>query len=118
MDFQIKKRSVAGSVDAILADESVRAVYSAFGDGMMSCFGMDIRNIRSIHCAKTLRQVQSFTKEYGDDAVDIVNRIYGKHHGMCQNRPVGANLFSQGKRWFVNDVLAEVYLERKLEADW
>ena len=115
MDFIIKDKAVAGSKDAILRNEDVRSVFSAFGDGCLEHYGMDIREKKSIYSAQVLRQVQSFVSEFGvDDALSVIGAMFSASRlGMDNGKPIGASIFSKSHRWLANQLLTEAYNREK-----
>ena len=108
MDFDVK-RGAAGSSGAILSDSSVRRVYGHFGDKCLETYQMDIREKRTFMSAQTLRQVQSFVRDYGeDDAIGIIDVMFGfGHEGMHRGRPIGTSIFSKSFRWMADEFLIE-----------
>lgn len=108
MDFNVKPGG-AGSSGAILSDSSVRRVYGRFGDKCLSVYHMDIREKRTFMSAQTLRQVQSFVRDYGEeDAMKIIDTMFGfGHEGMYRNRPIGTSIFSKSFRWMADELLIE-----------
>ena len=100
---------IAGSVDALLLDDDTRIVFEAFETGCRRVYGVDIRSKRTIFNAKTLRQVQSFAKEFGaDDGVRIINRLFMEpYNGKANGKTIGASIFARGFRWLANQLLLE-----------
>lgn len=99
----------AGSAKAIMSDPDNARVMGAFGDGALRCYHMDIREKKSYWRPTVMNQLRSFTTEYGaDDAVKIVDRLFGVlHEGKWRGEVVGMGIFSQQKRWMADILLAE-----------
>lgn len=118
MEFNVRKRG-AGSAGAILSDSSVARVFGEFGDGCMRYYGFDIRDKPSIMSARVLRQVQSFTREYGeDDAVGIIRTMFGVgHEGVWRGVPIGTSIFSSGYRWLAEKMLIEFEQSEPIKDD-
>ena len=118
MEFNVRKRG-AGSAGAILSDASVAHVFGVFGDCCLSRYGFDIREKPSIMSARVLRQVQSFTKEYGEeDAVGIVKTMFGVgHEGIWRGVPIGTSIFSKSYRWLAEKMLIEFAQTRAAACD-
>lgn len=92
-----------------MSDPDHQRVMSAYGDGALRCYHMDIRNNRSTWRPTVMRQLQSFVKEYGaDDGVKIVNRLFSvMHEGKWKGEMVGTSIFGTHRRWMADLLLAE-----------
>lgn len=117
MKFEVRSAG-AGSAGAILQNEGVRRVYSAFGDCCQRVYRFDIRTKPTYMNAQTLRQVQSFVRDYGvEDAEAIVNAFFGVgHEGMLRGKPLGKSIFSKSFRWLSDQLLIEVERDRSFGA--
>lgn len=109
MEFDVGGAKVAGSTKAILADPDVYAVMSAFGDGCLQYYKVDIRESKGIMNARILRYVASFVKEFGAaDSVKIVKQLFNAtHRGRWLNDTVGTAIFYANHRWLAEKMLME-----------
>ena len=109
MDFTSGESTIAGSAGAILEIPGVREVFSEFGDGCLKCYGVDISTKRTFTNSASLRQVASFTEEYGSvDAKKIITQLFCPlHNGVYYGTYVGMGIFSRKWRWFANKLLLE-----------
>lgn len=115
------KAKVAGSVDAILADDGVREVFSLFGDKCLEVYAIDVRAQRTFMNARVLRQVKCFVAEYGvEDSKRVVERLFGQpYNGSYGGKTIGTSIFSKGYRWLANNLLMEeVRNERSGGVSW
>lgn len=110
MEFEdMPGKAVAGGSKALMADPAIRRVMSAFGDGCLDCYDVDIRRHRRFMSGEVLRSVRSFIAEYGeDDAVAIVKRAFGpKYDGRYRQSVFGTNIFTKRYRWLATQMLME-----------
>lgn len=100
---------VAGSVGAALRDPDVRAVMSAYGDGCLTYYEVDIREHRSMMSPPTMRAVRSFVAEFGpEDALTVVRNFFGPPYGgFWRGKALGSDIFTKRYRYVANRMLLE-----------
>ena len=108
MQFE-EESKVAGSVGAALRDEDVRRVMSAFGDGCLARYHLDIREHRAYMAPSTMKSVKTFIKDLGpEDAVFVTKRFFeAPYGGFFKGKPLGPTFFSKRYRYLAMQIIAE-----------
>jgi hypothetical protein len=101
---------VAERMEVPFAEYDVHRLYTYFKNHYRLTFG---RDYDAIH-AKDLNVLQGFITRYGPEmACLIVQRLFLRHGGCWQGRPVSIGTFARGSRWITDKVEQDIKRERR-----